>query len=343
MSISYAVFPGFKPGTVWTPPGVPVRSPMWSFHESDQFMNDVQRSVSGKATVTKYWSNPLRMFEWKYGYIKDNPADVGAFYTQTSGVTIPHSDFKMLRGFYRAMQGSGTQFALQPPDNYMGGTWSIGSGTFTATTVTFTSMATGAAAALSGLVGRPLLVLNSAASSLNGQYLTIFSVNSGLNQVTCLFNGGSGSFSGTLGSNGCVTLGAIQGTADSNDNIELVHTPGSYPAISTSGTYGGSVTLVPESVQLIDTSTLVVYDGNGNNITSHQTLATPNSITPPLSYQPYVGYVMQFGSYSIPSTPVTASYSLYYICRFSEDTQDYENFMTMLWLANSVKFQQDRI
>jgi hypothetical protein len=41
-------------------------------------------------------------------------------------------------------------------------------------------------------------------------------------------------------------------------------------------------------------------------------------------------------------SPIIASYSYYYPCRFSEDTQDYENFMTMLHLCSSVKFDQQR-
>lgn len=337
MSVGYPIFPGFKPGHSTIAPPMPIRAPKWNYKESLNWENYPQRSVSGRTTVTKYWSNPLRNFEWTYGYIVDNPLNPNSFYAQTDLAVVPNTDFEMLKAFYNGMQGTGNQFAFTPPYYKVGGTWKIGGITFAAASVTFTGLPAGTAVALASSVGLPLLVLNSASSAINGLYLTILSVNTGSNTVTCAYSGGSGS----VGAAGVITFGAVLQNPDANNNVELTYTSGSYPNLS-GESYAGSVVTVVESVQLIDTSTLVVYDGNGNNINGDYTLAAPNSITPPLVYAPYVGYVLQFGSNTI-TPPITATYSLYYLCRFSEDTQQFENFLTMLWMASTIKWQQERI
>jgi hypothetical protein len=293
-------------------------------------MNYPQTAVSGRTTITKYWSNPLRDFEWKYGYIKDNPTDHNPFYS----VPVPNTDFGMLKGFYVAMQASGNQFAFCPPGYQVGGTWPVTAISISGNVVTFT--ATGAGTALASKIGFPIQVLNTGNSSINGQYMYVTST-TGANTVVCDFTTGSG----TTGSGGIITIGEVLASPDANDNVELTFTIGSYPNF-TGQAYAGTVVPVVESVQLIDTATLNVYDGNGNNINGDFTLASPNSITPPVAYAPYVGYVLQFGTNTI-TTPITASYSMYYLCRFGEDMQEYENYISQIWLASSVKFSQVRI
>lgn len=327
MSIAYPVFPGFKPANNYTVPPSPVRSPTWNFKETLRFQNDPQQAVSGRTTVTKYWSNPLRTFEWKYGYIKDNPTDHNPFYP----VAIPGTDFAMLKGFYAAMQGSGNQFAYTPPEYVTGGTWAVSAVSITGNLVTFT--ASGAGTALASKIGYPVLALNTAVGAINGEYMYVVST-SGANTVVCAFT--TGSTSG--GSGGCITIGNVLGALDSNNNVELTYTSGSYPNFSGMA-YAGTVVPVVESVQLADGLTL--YDGNGAVLGGYSVNA-PNSVTPPLAYMPYVGYVISFSS--APTVfPITASYNLYYICRFPEDMQEYENFMAACWMTSSVKFVQDRI
>jgi hypothetical protein len=73
------------------------------------------------------------------------------------------------------------------------------------------------------------------------------------------------------------------------------------------------------------------------------TLAVPNSVTPPLAYMPYVGYVLQFGSFTPAVLPLTAKFNMYYLSRFSEDTLEADNFLTLLWSVSTFKFEQDRL
>jgi hypothetical protein len=330
VSVGYPIFPGFKPGKTFTVPPAPVRSPTWNFKETFKFQNFLQQAVSGRTTVIKYWSNPLRLFEWKYGYIKDNPLDQNAFYP----VAIPSTDFDMLKGFFIGMQGMGNEFAYTPPGYQSGGTWPVTAVAISGTVVTFT--ATGAGTALAAKVGYPILALNTGIAGINNQYMYVTST-SGANTVVCSFTGASGS----AGTAGCITIGNVLANPDANDNVELTYTSGSYPNLSGTS-YAGTVVPVVESVQLIDPTTLVVYDGNGLNITSDMTLAAPNSVNPPTVYAPYVGYVLQFGTFTPAALPLTASFNLYFLCRFAEDMQEYENFMAACWLA-TIKFQQIRI
>ena len=331
MSVAYPIFPGFKPGQSMTAPPLPIRAPTWNYKESLHFQNYGQVAVSGRKTVTKYWSNPLHSWEWKYGYIKDSPTDHNNFYP----VAVPSTDFQMLEAFYAGMQGSGNQFAYEPPYYQVGGTWPVTAVSIAGNLVTFT--AAGAGTALASSIGLPLQALNTAVGAIDGQYMYIASV-SGANTVVCKFvtsptSGGSG---------GVITLGQVLTNPDSNDNVELVYTLGAYPTLS-GQSYGGSVVPVTESVQLIDTATLVVYDGAGTNITSDMTLAVPNSVTPPLAYMPYVGYVLQFGSFTPAVLPLTAKFNMYYLSRFSEDTLEADNFLTLLWSVSTFKFEQDRL
>lgn len=338
MSVAYPIFPGFKPGRSFTAPPLPVRAPTWNYKEIPRFQNFRQVAVSGRSTVTKYWSNPLRDFEWKYGYIIDDPTNHNSFYP----VAIPHTDFQMLRGFFIAMQGSGTQFAYMPPEAKVGGTWaSTGNVQVANNLVTFSTLPAGTATALAGSIGLPLYAFNFAtATFLNTKYMYIYSVNTSSNTVTCSFTHGN---YGPTTDTGVLTLGQLLADPDANDNTELVVTTGSYPNLTSVQTYAGTVVPVMESVQVIDTATFVLYDGAGTNITGHATLGAPNSITPPLAYTPYVGYVVQLGSYTPAALPLTASFTYFYLCRFSDDAQDFENYLTMLQMASSFRFQQVRI
>lgn len=113
---------------------------------------------------------------------------------------------------------------------------------------------------------------------------------------------------------------------DSNLNVELVHQIGGYPS-------AGVMVQQNESVQVIDSATLVVL-ANG-------TPTTAFTLMPADTIANYQGIVLQFAS--SPSLPLTASFNYYYACRYSEDTQEYDNFAAMLWACSSVKIEQVRL
>ncbi len=325
LTMSAPIFPGFQPGQTFTPPGTPIRAPQWNYKVSDQYQNFRNRSVNGITRTVEYWPNPLRLFEWTYGYIYDDPtgvmANLGAastFYAQP----IPATDFQMLRSFWNGMKGGGNVFLFQPPDSVVGGNATINAvaGTGNFWTLYFTTsplFALGLYAYISGL---------STATWLNGQTLEILGVTP--NSITVYFAHGNLAKTADAGS---VFVGQQLAAVDANLNTELVHQIGSYPTLPLAGA-PYPFTQVTESVQVIDSSSLYVI-ANGASVAP--------TLEPVDTIAPYPGLELTFGS--SPATPILAQFNYWYPCLFSEDTQQWENFMTMLWMASAVKFEQQRL
>lgn len=339
MSLSLPIFPGFQPNQSFTQQPRPMRSPQWNYKKTQTWNNFSQRSVSGRTTTVKYWNNPLWLFEWKFGYLYDDPTNQNSFY---SAAPIPSTDFQTLEAFFGYGMGRGNLFAFMPPNSLYGGTYGASGGTVTVANnqVTVSGLPAGTATALASYVGKLIYFYNFAtATFLNGKYLYLVSVNTGSNTITCAITHAA---YGPTSDTGTITVGQILAAPDANNNIEIVSSYGAYPSL-TGQTYNNSWTSISESVQLMDTATLVLYDGAGTNITSHATIGLPNSTTPPAAYLPYAGYVAQFSTYTILSQPVTASFQFYYNCLFHEDEQEYENWMTMLWMCSTCKFDHVRV
>jgi hypothetical protein len=295
-----------------------VRSPGWSVKKTPTFSNEKQQVVTGKVYVIKQRTNPLWNFELTYQYLKDNPADNNPFFVTGD---VPATDLEVLESFYCDMQGQGNEFAYQPPDFVRGGIFSIVSVTAPSNNIAIIELAT---SSLPFRLGDGIYV-SSSSTYLNGESGTIIGRDSLLNTITVSILTG-GTFS-KVADSGTLVGGQVLGTPDSSNNVELVNTVGGYPnpLISSPTFYP-----VVESVQLICIADLLVW-ANGV-IQTDFTLANPNTVAP------YQGYVLQFSS--PPASPLIASYEYFYTCRFSEDTQDYENFMAMLWACSAVKIEQ---
>jgi hypothetical protein len=52
--------------------------------------------------------------------------------------------------------------------------------------------------------------------------------------------------------------------------------------------------------------------------------------------------LLSFSAPPMSGATITASFAYAFVCRFLEDSQDFENFMQNLWAANSVKFRSVR-
>ena len=285
--------------------------------------NKKQQAVNGRVYVTKYWPNPLWQWEWTYGYIKDNPNDSNPFYLYP----IPATDFEVLKGFYAGVMGGGNPFAYQPPDSARGGIFGV-----TQVTVNVNGYAI---CQISGAIypmrlGDRFYFYNfSVATWLNGQLGTVVQFNQANSVVTLLL--ATGGTRTTVADSGLIAGGQPLSNPDALGNVELVNTIGSYP---TNLSLNPTMALVTESVQLMDTSGLAIFNGVGASLT--YTLNQPGTVAP---YQGYVATIS--GS---PTLPLTAQYdNYYYRCRFSEDSQEYENWLAMLQLCKSVKFEQWRV
>lgn len=323
MSLSIPIFPTLVPGQSFTQPSRPLRYPSWSIKKKATFSNEKQQTVSGRVLVVSYWTNPLWEWELTYEAIRDDPSLPNPFYT----TPIPATDLELLESFYCAMKGQGNEFAFQPPDCVRGGS-------FTATSVVVNT-ANIAVISINPAVSVSRLRLGdgihcsgfSTATYLNTQNGTVISRDVVNNKITL-----SIPTSGThaqVSDTGTLVGGQPLLAVDANNNTEVVNTIGSYP---TTISAAPTTVITTESVQLADFTGAVAYaNGTGTGYTLNQ----PNTVSP------YSGYVLNFSS--PPATPITLSYQYYYLCRFSEDTQEYDNFMAMLWTCNSVKLSQVRV
>ena len=324
-----SIFPGFAPGQSAVSPGYPVRGPGWSVKQTARFNNFRQQTVNGRMNVVKYWSNPLWLWEWVYDVILDDPLRQNPYYN----LPIPYTDFEILKGFYNAMQGGGNEFLYQPPDYQIGG--SLPGGTITSVQITSNivtlTMNNSSGTASAGLQAVPAGLTG--ASFLNAQTLPILYANA--TAMVCSFTHAN---YGPTADSGSVIIGqllapTVLNPADSKYYTELVHLVGGYPTIPLTGTPSLTTPTV-ESVQVIQATGLTVL-GNGANLGG-----TYNLIGAALT-SPYAGLTLQFASAA--ATPLIYSAKFYYLCRFPDDSMEWENFVAMLWLTKSFKFEQVKI
>lgn len=269
-------------------------------------------------SVVKYWVNPLWDWEWTFGFLLDDPSGqnymgMNSFYPQP----IPSTDLGILKAFRTATQGGGNNFLYQPPDYQVGGLATITAYSCTNDLVTFYGTNTAQLGQYALFSGGPLNGQNLQVLQCNPTFISVYNVmaNTGITAMT-----------------GAAFCGQVLGSADANHNIELRHTIGSYPTLPLTGTPPAS-TLVTEAVQVIDLASLTVYAAGSP--------VTPASVLPADTIPGYQGLVLNFSGGV--SDPITAAFNYWYYARFSEDTQDYENFLAMLWSCSSVRFEQDRL
>lgn len=323
------ILPSLKPGQSYTTPTALIRgAPGWNFKETAKWSNFRQQSANGKVLVVKYWSNPLWTWEWNYGVVKDRPNEANPFFT----LPIPATDFEILKAFYAGLQGSGGEFAYQPPDSVRGGSFTVTS--VSATTANLAVLGiNGVIPATQSRLGDTVACSGfSTATYLNSQIGKVVGFDSNKNQITVAIP--------TTGTHASVTdsgtalIGQPLGSPDSNNLIELSHTIGSYPLTPV---VVPTMQLVVESVQLLLQSSLTIYDNTGTSLNGHYSLNSPGAISS------YAGFVANFGAFTVSNPPLFAAYTYYFPCRFSEDTQEYENFSALLWMCSSFKFDQVRI
>jgi len=119
---------------------------------------------------------------------------------------------------------------------------------------------------------------------------------------------------------------------DVNGYTEIRRLVGSYPTIPLTGP-PPTFNPVYESVQELNGGTLNVF---ANNVaTSNYTVLGANTISP------YEGITIHWNA--TPANPITANFTPYYRCVFSEDTQEYEEFMYQLVQLGSLKIEQVRV
>jgi hypothetical protein len=64
-----------------------------------------------------------------------------------------------------------------------------------------------------------------------------------------------------------------------------------------------------------------------------------NGVSQPSGWTVSGGYLpaITFTSPPVAAAAITADFSILWLCRFAEDVQDFEEFMTMLWTLGTVR------
>lgn len=129
-----------------------------------------------------------------------------------------------------------------------------------------------------------------------------------------------------------VITGQALSNPDLGNNTEIVVTVGGVPTLPNAP---NTFTAITESVQELNGATPQIFQ-NGILINPvNYTLNPPNSVSP------YEGYVVHFGF--TPTPPITANFTYYYHCIFSEDNLEFEDFMFNLTSLKSIKIEQIRV
>lgn len=310
------------------------RGPAWSVKKKPEYYSILQHATSGRTTVVTLARNPLWYWEFTFELILDDPNRPNKFFT----IPFPATDIEELTSFYSKVHGVGL-FAYQPPDSARGGS-------FTAISVNvptngLAAIVTDGATPVTNLKLNDILVGNgfTSATYLNGVTATVVGINPLINAFTV-----SAPTSGThsLVSDTGKMAGGQLVSVDSSNYCELVNALGTYPLTISSS---AAPNMVVESVQLIDIQTLAFY-ANGvfypNYVITkdYSKIGSAIYITKGQGVAPYSGITVKFNS--TPAAPITAAFNYYYLCKFSDDTQDYENFLAYLWSCSSIKIQQTK-
>jgi hypothetical protein len=112
---------------------------------------------------------------------------------------------------------------------------------------------------------------------------------------------------------------------DPTDNAVVDQGVGIGDGVTTNFTMGRSLGGFTEPVGWVTTLTNVKINGT---VRSGPTVTTPNTLA--LGAAPAAGAI------------VTASFSYAFLCRFLEDSNDFEQFMQNLWAVQSLKFRSVR-
>lgn len=296
----------------------PIRGLTWSVNRSPKYSTIVQQTYNGRELRLPRWTNSLSEWELTWEVIFDGWASKA---NQASN--IPFSDLQVLRSFYDAMLGSSGIFLFTPVDSVVTGQPLAAPDTNSNTELVHTvgGWPNGSALASAKTVTNVTVLKN---------LLTV-----GLNNVTGLVAGSGLTFSNvgtaTFLNTQQISIAYISGT---NVYAQFVHSDYGSAADTGTATNNSQMTIQNESVQSM-VSLSVFENGVLKSLGGDYTLLQPSTTSP------YLGYVIHFlGGITLP---VTVNYTYYYLCRFSDDSLDLENFMYNLWALKSLKIQQVRI
>lgn len=120
--------------------------------------------------------------------------------------------------------------------------------------------------------------------------------------------------------NDSVQVGAALGNPDANGYVAISRDMGGFK----------------EAIQYLPSGTVTNVKKNGSS--AGFSIHAPNTVSG------YSGYsINSNGTAWLTSDTIACDFTYNYLCAFTEDTQEYENWMFNLWVLQSLKFEQVRI
>lgn len=266
--------------------------------------NEVQPHTSGRETRISYWSIPM----WKWDLTYDELHDY-------AWGSIP-SELKRLVGFFLEVTGQNQGFQFQDRTDF-----SV-TGQFLGTT------------AIGGAGAAAAVAPGSFTIPFAGDPRTIFQVGWSIADTTTLAAIAPATYIQSMSATTVTLTQAVQSPGIlANDSIQAA------PSFTVARTFGdagyGAINQVLEPIGYVDLT--APFNFYANNVKLAGTQFTLDQTTPGnqvVSLAP--------GAYLPAGETITADFDFNYYARFAADTQDFENFLNLLWLAKKVSLKSLR-
>lgn len=276
----------------------------WSVLKTPRFMTRVQKAVSGRELRIADQAYPIWEFTLPFGFLRDPHDTRGG-----AGLGTGHDELRTLMGFWLNRQGSFLPFLFyDPSDNIVTG------GVLPAAISTVATVVPNAPGSGYGL-GELISPAGGTGSGLapGAAVFRVAGVSGG--GITALALDYAGSYAIVPPSSvNCPTNSSGAGTGATVDLTWLTRTQ----LVRSMGGFQEPIT-APAAVSALyynGVAQLVGWSANAD--TGIVTLAAPFTATQPV---------------------ITADFTYYFRCRFSDDSAEFENFMYQLWTLKQVKFQ----
>lgn len=272
----------------------------WSTHKKPKFNSLISPQQSGKEVRSAQYVYPIWEFNLEYDYLPDN----------TLG---NNPDVETLLGFFLQRQGSFDSFLFQDPTDFI-----VGGG----------SQATGDGTSLQFPISRTLGGFLEPVCQLDQTLLNDFAagaVNTGTNAIAATAHGMTTGTGPVLVTN---TGGALPTGLLHVDSYWIIAVDANHYKFASSLANAMAGTPVTLSATGSGTNAvnrdIAVYD-NGTLLdkTAYSILA-PNQLL--FAVAPAAGHA------------ITADFQFFFVCRFLDDQQDYENFANKLWQLQKCDF-----
>mgnify|MGYP001282554627 CR=1 FL=1 len=272
----------------------------WSVFKKPEFNTKIAPHVSGHEVRAAFFQYPRYEFNLTYELLKDE-------------INADESDLKTLMGFFLQRQGSYDEFCFEDPTDYYIEGQAIG--VSDGGTVQYNMVRT------YGGFTEPVGQVNLDALATFGEA----DVNVGNNTINI---DSTSEYTTGYGPVAFSTAGTLPAGLDATKAywVIVVDSQNIRVALSKADALAGT------AVDITD-------DGTGTFTLSNSTAVYLDGVLQDLDTYEIVQNQLIFDAAPDEDDVITATFHFYFVCRFLDDMQEYENFMYQLWSINEVSFK----